>query len=94
MKKIEIIPIAERKMQRRGIKTEWVIDAINNPEQVVSGYSGRAIAQKKFSIAAKEYLLRVVYEETNEMYNVITSYLTSDIKRYWSEGPHLEKEGD
>ena len=30
-------------------------------------------------------LLRVVFEETDDSYVVITAYLTSDIKRYWKE---------
>ena len=33
----------------------------------------------------KEYLLRVVYEEKKEVYEVITAYLTSQIGRYWEE---------
>jgi len=30
-------------------------------------------------------LLRVVFEETEDKYVVITAYLTSDIKRYWKD---------
>ncbi len=37
MKRIEIIPIAEKKSGRRGIKKEWIDDAIVNPMQVVEG---------------------------------------------------------
>ncbi len=38
MKKVEIIPIAQRKTDRRGIKKEWIEDAVINPLQVVGGY--------------------------------------------------------
>lgn len=86
MKKIEIIPIAERKSKRRGIRKEWIEDAITNPIQIVDGYGGRKVAHKKFSMDDKEYLLRVVYEETEEKYIVVTAYLTSQISRYWKEG--------
>ncbi len=86
MKKIEIIPIAERKAKKRGIKKEWIEDTITNPIQVVDGYGGRKVAHKRILIDNKEYLLRVVYEETEEMYIVVTAYLTSQISRYWKEG--------
>lgn len=49
------------------------------------GYGGRKVAQKKLLIEEKEYLLRVVYEETEELYIVVTAYITSQINRYWKE---------
>jgi hypothetical protein len=85
MKRIEIIPIAERKLQKRAIRREWVSETIMEPMQVVEGYGGRKVAQKKQLIDNKEYLLRVVYEETDEAYTVVTAYLTSQVSRYWRE---------
>jgi hypothetical protein len=85
MKKVEIIPIAQRKAERRGIKKEWIEDAVINPLQVVAGYGGRKVAHKKFLIDNKEYLLRVVYEEAEEICIVVTAYITSQISRYWKE---------
>lgn len=85
MKKVEIIPIADRKAKKRGISREWIEDAITNPAQTVEGYGDRKVAHKKFLIGGKEYLLRVVYEETEKMYTVVTAYLTSQIGRYWKE---------
>ncbi|MDI6760196.1 MAG: DUF4258 domain-containing protein [Candidatus Brocadiaceae bacterium] len=85
MKRVEIIPIAERKLKRRGISKEWIEDTLLNPSQVVAGYGGRKIAQKKFLISAKEYLLRIVYEDTEEKYIIVTTYLTSQVGRYWKE---------
>lgn len=85
MKRIEIIPIAEKKSKRRGIKREWIDDAIINPVQVVEGYGNRKVAHKKLRCGDKEYLLRVVYEETEEAYIIVTAYLTSQIDRYWKE---------
>jgi hypothetical protein len=38
-----------------------------------------------FQFKDKEVLLRVVYEETEESYEVVTAYLTSQIRRYWEE---------
>ena len=50
MKKIEIIPIAKKKSGRRGIPVEWIEETINYPDQIVEGYGGRKVAQKKYMI--------------------------------------------
>ena len=60
--------------------------SLNYPDQIVEGYSGRTVAQKKYLIKGKEYLLRVVYENKEETDIVFTAYLTSQVKRYWREG--------
>jgi hypothetical protein len=85
MKKIEIIPIAKKKSGRRGIPVEWIEETINYPDQIVEGYGGRKVAPKKYMIKDKEYLLRVVYEDKEEMNIVLTAYLTSQVVRYWKE---------
>jgi len=85
IKTIEIIPLAQRKAGRRGIKSEWIERAVREPEQVVGGYGGRSVAHKKLILAEKEYLLRIVYEETAEKFVVVTAYLTSQVDRYWKE---------
>lgn len=85
MKAIEIIPLARRKMERRGIPEAWVGDALRNADQVVEGHGGRSVAQQRRRIRRREKLLRVVFEETEDKYIVITAYLTSDIKRYWKD---------
>jgi hypothetical protein len=85
MKDIEIIPLARRKMERRGIPESWVGEALRAADQIVEGHGGRLVAQQRRSIRRKEKLLRVVFEETEEKYVVITAYLTSDIKRYWKD---------
>lgn len=85
MKKIEIIPIARKKLSRRGISEDWIKETITNPDQLVQGYGGRKVAQRKYMIEDKEYLLRVVFEEKEESCNVVTGYLTSQIDRYWEE---------
>ena len=85
MKEIEIIPLARRKMARRGIPESWVGEAVRSAEQIVEGHGGRLVAQQRRRIRRKKKLLRVVFEETEEKYVVITAYLTSDIKRYWKD---------
>ena len=85
MKKIEIIPIVKKKSKRRGISEEWIKETINFSSQIVEGYGGRKVAHRKYVIEGKEYLLRVVYEEGEELNIVITAYLTSQIERYLRE---------
>ena len=85
MKKIEIIPLAEKKAERRGISQEWIKKTIRFPAQIVEGYGGRKVAQRKYMVQNKEYLLRAIYEEKEESYEVVTAYLTSQIERYWTE---------
>jgi len=43
MKGIEIIPLARRKIERRGITEAWVGDALRNADQVVEGHGGRSV---------------------------------------------------
>jgi hypothetical protein len=85
MKDIEIIPLAKRKLERKGIPEAWIHDALAKAEQVVEGHGGRLVAQQRHRIRRRERLLRVVFEETEDKYVVITAYLTSDIRRYWKD---------
>lgn len=85
MKNIEIIPVAKRKAERRGIPNEWIIEAVTFPAQIVEGYGSRKVAHRKYMVEGKEYRLRVVYEEIRDSYEVVTAYLTSQIERYWTE---------
>ena len=54
-------------------------------EQVVEGHAGRSVAQQRRIIRRRQKLLRVVFEDIQDKYVVITAYLTSDIKRYWKD---------
>ncbi len=87
MKPIEIIPLARRKMGRRGIPEEWVLDALRSPDQVVPGHGGRLVAQTNIQVMGTPMLLRVVHEETEKSIVVVTAYLTSGIDRYWRQEP-------
>lgn len=80
--KIEVIPIAQRKIKRRGIPEEWINETILIPDQRLRGYSNRMVAQRMYKRGDKDMLLRIIYEEKNNEVIVISSYLTSQIKRY------------
>jgi len=62
MKKVEIILIAKRKVARRNIPENWIIETVNSPMEVMAGYDGRHVAHRKYIIDDKEYLLRVIFE--------------------------------
>ncbi len=51
----------------------------------------RSIAQKRVTLRQTQGLLRVIYEETETHYVVVTAYFTSDIARYWGETPLVSK---
>jgi len=76
---VKIIPLALKKIKRRGISSEWVEETISNPDQIVEGYRGRSVAQKVYYVGDKNMLLRVVLENNT----VVTAYRTSQIQRYW-----------
>jgi len=82
-KTIEIIPLAKKKAQKRGITEAQIRETVNFPDQVVEGYGGRKVAQKKYVLLDKRFLLRVAYEENKGMCTIVTAYLTSQVRRYW-----------
>jgi len=82
---IEIIPLAEKKLKRRGISEKWLRETLDSPDQTLDGYGGRKVAQKKYFMKNKEYLLRVIYEEKEELKVIVTAYITSQLSRYWRE---------
>ena len=72
-KKISLIPHAKARLERYDISRRFVIEAINNPDEVVRGKNRgeleRWIAHK---LLDDEYMLRVVYEARNWDISVIT----------------------
>ena len=83
MKRIEIIPLALKKIKQRKISIEWIEETLKSPEQIVDGYGNRKVRQKKYILEDKEMLLRVIVDEDKDRFVVITAYLTSQIERYW-----------
>lgn len=84
MKRIEIIPLALKKIEQREVPREWIEETLYSPEQVVEGYMGRKVRQRKYALKGKEMLLRVIIDEEPDKFIVITAYLTSQIERYWT----------
>ena len=85
MPDVQIIPIADKKLKRRGVSKKMVRETLNSPVQIVEGYGGRKVAHRKYMIEDKECLLRVIYEEKDMQKVVVAASLTSQIERYWEE---------
>ncbi len=79
--KVLFIPHALERMRERGIPKDLVIETLNSPEKVTTGYFGRKIAQKRLN----GRLIRVVYEEEENEVVVITVYITSKLNKYRGE---------
>jgi len=79
---IKIIPLAVKKIKRRKISKDMLYETIKQPDQTVDGYGGRVVKQKIYNIDGKKKLLRVICEVNNGIV-VVTTYLTSQIKKYW-----------
>lgn len=63
---------ARERMEKYGLSEELIFDCLMNPALIIGGYDGRKIAQKLLN----DYVLRVVYEETDGFYVVVTAYKT------------------
>ena len=91
MKKIRLILHAEGRLKRYGVNRKFIIETINNPDEVVKGKRKgeieRWIAHK---LLDDEYMLRVVYEIKSGGINVMTLYI-SKRKRYHRGGIREDK---
>ena len=72
-------------INRRKIKIEDVERLINNPPQKIPSKKNRIIIQGKYHDKDhnKEMLLRIIGEELEGSFYVITAYRTSKIEKYW-----------
>lgn len=68
--KIIIVKHAEERMQIYDVPEDLILSAVQNPDNIVEGYRGRKIYQKKLN----GYILRVIVEESKEIKTVITVY--------------------
>ena len=80
---IKIIPLAVKKIKLRKISKEMLDETIKQPDQTVDGYGNRIVKQKIYNINNKKRLLMVVCEIKGKETIVVTSYLTSQIEKYW-----------
>lgn len=82
---IEIIPLAKKKIEQRGIPYKWIEQTIKNPEKIAIGYGGREVRQRVYMVENRPKLLRIVVEKEDDKIVVVTAYLTSKIEKYGGE---------
>jgi len=72
-------------MRRRGIRYEDVLKTCRNPESILDGdRPGRIVRQGRveMGVPAKEYLLRVVLDVSDDPAKVVTAYATTRFQKY------------
>lgn len=74
-----IIELAQREIDKSDVEL-----AVSEPDKIVEARLGRKVYQKivQDKILMKPMLYRVVVEEVENTYSVITVYKTSNIKKY------------
>lgn len=73
----------QEEMERRRIPLALVEAVMNAPDQKVPEHSGVICYQSKVEIDQKQYLVRVMVNETLTPMKVVTVYRTSKISKYW-----------
>lgn len=86
MMKFELSRHAREEIERRGIPLNVVEAVLQGPQQVVDGYGNKKAYQSIMDIgAAKNYLIRVIVNESVDPAKVVTVYRTSKISKYWRQ---------
>lgn len=83
--KVILLNHLKTQAKEREIDIKLVEDTLSNPEQIIPEPKGLKAAHKKYldSNKNKEYLVRVVFREEQDLRIGITVYRTSKIKKYW-----------
>ncbi len=83
--KVAFTPYAEEQLEERKLDRTLVAQVVASPQQVVPAKQRRNIAQSRYTVEGKAYLLRAVFEEIGDVRLVVTAYRTSKIAKYWSQ---------
>ena len=76
---------AEEQLKERDISKQQINIILNQPQQVLAAKKGRKIAQSIVKLERIEFLVRIIYIEKMDCYEVVTVYKTTKIKKYWRE---------
>jgi len=74
-------------MERRGISLAVVESVLAAPDQKVPEHGNVVCYQSTVEIGQKQYLVRVMVNETANPPIVVTVYRTSKIAKYWKMQP-------
>jgi hypothetical protein len=77
---------AREEMERRGIPLNIVESVLHNPQQIVDEYGQKKAYQSIIDMGTgKDYIVRVVVNDSVNPAKVVTVYKTSKIKKYWRQ---------
>ena len=80
----EISRHAQEEMNRRRIPLNLVETILQNPQQIVDEYGNIKAYQSIIDLGTgKDYLIRVIVNDTLDPAKIVTVYKTSKIKKYW-----------
>jgi len=75
---------ALEEMKRRNLSRDLVENILKEPQQIVDEYGNKKAFQSVIKFGTgKDYLVRVIVNDTLEPAKVVTVYRTSRIKKYW-----------
>lgn len=60
-------------------------ETVSSPDQVFKRKGGKKVVQKLYNRLDKDFLLRVIYSQKENLIIVITAYWTSKIDKYLEE---------
>lgn len=84
--RFEISRHAKEEMKRRALPEDLVDKILDNPQQIVDEYGNKRAYQSIINFGTgRDYLVRVIVDDTFEPAKVITLYRTSKIKKYWRQ---------
>jgi hypothetical protein len=84
--KFEISRHAHKEIVRRKIPLNIVESVLHNPQQIADEYGHKKAYQSIIDIGTgKDYLVRVIVNDTVDPAIVVTVYRTSKISKYWRQ---------
>jgi Domain of unknown function (DUF4258) len=75
----------QQEMQRRGISQSVIETVLTSPDQKAPEHGDVVCYQSKVEFDQKQYLVRVMVNETVTPMKVVTVYRTSKIGKYWRQ---------
>ena len=82
----EISSHAREEMERRAVPLNIVEAILQNPQQIVEEYGHKKAYQSIIDLGTgKDYLVRVIVNDTIDPAKVVTIYRSSKISKYWRQ---------
>lgn len=84
--RFQISEHALEEMKRRELSNDLVDSILKDPQQIVDEYGNRKAFQSIINLGTgKDYLVRVIVNDTLDPAKVVTVYKTSRINKYWRQ---------